>query len=166
MYIMDSLILRQSKFGKAVFANKGFEKGDEIIDFKGPLMKGEELPELVNPEDDRYIQVGKDEYIGPSGDYDDFFNHSCNPNSGIKIEEKRIVLIAIKRIKKGKEITWDYSTTMDEDEWEMDCMCKSKNCRKRIKDFKYLPKEIQHKYIKLGIVPEYILKSSEKGTTS
>lgn len=104
-------------------------------------MKRKELPELVTPEDDRYIQVGKDKYLGPSGDYDDFFNHSCNPNSGIKIKGNRVILIAIKNIKKGKEITWDYSTTMDEDEWEMCCMCKIKNCRKIIRDFKYLPKK-------------------------
>ena len=69
---------------------------------------------------------------------------------------------SIKDIKKGEEITWDYSTTMDEDKWEMDCVCQSKNCRKRIKDFKYLPKEIQQKYIKLGIVPDYILENLKR----
>ena len=153
------LILGQSKLGKAVFANKDFKKGEEIIKFRGQPMKRRELPELIVPEDDRYIQVGKDKYLGPSGDFDDFFNHSCNPNSGIKIIGKRVILIAIKDIKKEKEVTWDYSTTMNEDEWEMDCMCKSKNCRKKIRDFKYLPKEIQQKYIELEIVPKYILKN-------
>jgi hypothetical protein len=156
---MNKLILGESKLGKAVFANKDFKKGEDIIDFKGQLMKRKELPEIVNPEDDRYIQVGKDKYLGPSGDFDDFFNHSCDPNSGIKIIGDRVVLFAIKKIKKDEEITWDYSTTMDEDEWEMDCMCKCKNCRKRIRDFKYLPKEIQQKYIRLEIVPEYIKES-------
>jgi hypothetical protein len=51
---------------------------------------------------------------------------------------------------------------MDEDEWEMDCKCKSKNCRKRIRDFKYLPKEIQEKYLRLGIIPKYCKKKSKK----
>ena len=96
--------------------------------------------------------------MGPSGGLNDFLNHLCNPNSGLKIEGKRVTLIAIKNIKKGKEIKWDYSTTMDEDDWELDCKCGSKNCRKRIKDFKYLPKKLRQKYIKLRIVPEYILK--------
>jgi SET domain-containing protein len=159
---MGTLILGQSKLGKAVFANKNFQKGEEIIDFKGQQMKRNELPELFTPEEDKYIQVGKDEYMGPSGDFDDFFNHSCNPNSGLKNIGKRLILIAIKNIKKGEEITWDYSTTMDEDYWEMDCMCKSKNCRKRIRDFKYLPKEIQQKYIKLEIVQKYILENLKR----
>lgn len=65
--------------------------------------------------------------------------------------------MAIKDIEKGEEITWDYSTTMDEDIWEMDCNCGSKKCRKRIRDFKYLPKEIKERYVKLGIVPDYNL---------
>jgi hypothetical protein len=47
---------------------------------------------------------------------------------------------------------------MDEDEWEMDCICGSEKCRKRIRDFKYLPKSIQQYYAHLGIVPKYILE--------
>ena len=156
------LILGQSKLGRAVFSNRNFKKGKLIIEFKGEPMKRKDLPKLITPEDDRYIQVGKNKYFGPSGDFDDFFNHSCNPNSGIKIIGTGVMLIAIKDIKKGEEITWDYSTTMDEDEWELDCRCKNKNCRKRIRDFKYLPKEIQQKYIKLEIVPKYIIENLKR----
>jgi len=51
---------------------------------------------------------------------------------------------------------------MDEDDWELDCICESKNCRKKISDFKHLPKAIQQKYIKLGIVPKYILENLKR----
>ena len=156
---MNTLILGQSKLGKAVFANKAFRKGEEIIEFKGKLFSYEQLPKPYDEVEDNYVQIDKNLYMGPSGDFDDFFNHSCNPNSGIKIMGKRVILIAVKDIKKSEEITWDYSTTMDEDDWEMNCMCQSKNCRKIIRDFKYLPKEIQQKYISLGIVPKYILEN-------
>ena len=159
---MDTRIFGQSHIGKAVFANINFKKGEEITEFKGQLMKRRELPELVMPEDDRFIQVGKDKYFGPSGGFDDFFNHSCHPNAGIKYVGERVILIACKDIRKGEEITWDYSTMMDEDQWEMDCMCKSKSCRKRIRDFKYLPKKIQERYMKLGIVPTYILENLKR----
>ncbi|MEK7167689.1 MAG: SET domain-containing protein, partial [Patescibacteria group bacterium] len=81
---MNTLFLGKSKLGKAVFANKNFKRGEGIIEFKGPLIKRNELPEITTQEDDRYIQIGKDEYLGPSGDFDDFVNHSCDPNSGIK----------------------------------------------------------------------------------
>ncbi|MBI2625395.1 MAG: hypothetical protein HYW70_03640 [Candidatus Nealsonbacteria bacterium] len=66
------------------------------------------------------------------------------------------------RISIRGEITFDYSTTMDEDDWGMDCQCGSKSCRGRIRDFKYLPPDIQKKYLDLGIVPEYISKNFQK----
>ena len=143
---MSSLILRQTKLGRSVFANKDFRKGEKIIEFKGKFFTYEQVPTPYEEVEDHYVQVGKNRYMGPSGKLDDFFNHSCGPNSGLKIGGKRVILVAIKDIRKGEEITWDYSTTMD-DNWEMDCMCKSKNCRKKIGDFKYLPKKIQRKYI-------------------
>jgi len=96
--------------------------------------------------------------MGPSGEVDDFFNHSCDPNAGLKITVTKAVLIAIKDISPGQEITWDYSTTMDEDDWEINCNCGSNNCRGKIRDFKYLPPEIQQKYLTLDIVPEYIVR--------
>jgi hypothetical protein len=146
------------KIGKGVFANKNFKKNEKILEFKGRLIKREEIPNLQKPDDDRYVQIEKKGYLGPSNDLDDFINHSCNPNTGLKIKNGKAILVSIRKIKKGEEITYDYSTTMDEDNWEIDCLCEAKNCRKRIRDFKYLPKSIQKKYIRLGIVPEYILK--------
>ena len=72
------------------------------------------------------------------------------------------MLVAIMDIHEGEEITWDYSTTMNEDDWEMDCVCGSKNCRGRIRDFKYLPENVQQKYINLRIVPKYILENLKR----
>jgi hypothetical protein len=155
-----NLKLGQSEVGKAVFANENFKKGDIIVQWKGPIITKEERPEIHCPEDDRYTQIGPNKYMWASGEIDDFINHSCDPNSGLLFQDKGIFLIAIKNIYKEDEITWDYSTTMDENDWEMDCLCKSKRCRKRIKDFKHLPPIIQHEYIKLGIVPKYILENS------
>ena len=159
---MGALILGKSKLGMGVFANQAFRKGEEIIEFKGRLMKRRQLPEIVKPEDDRHLQIGKDAYLGSSGGYDDFFNHSCNPNSGVQVMGKRAFLIAIKNIRKGKEITFDYSTTIDEDTWAMDCACKSKNCRKRLRDFRYLPKRVQQRYIALGVIPKYVLENVKR----
>ncbi len=149
------LILKKSTNTKGVFANKHFDKGKKIIEFKGKLFTYKKLPYPYNKVEDHYVQISKNLYMGPSKGLDDFINHSCNPNSGLKISGKKAVLIAIKDIKSGEEICWDYSTTMNEDDWEMDCKCGSKNCRKIIRDFKHLPKLLQKKYTKLGIVPKY-----------
>ncbi len=155
---MNNLKLVKTKLGKAVYANKKFEKGEEIIEFKGELIEYDNLPKKV----DHYIQIGKTLNMGPSGDFDDFINHSCNPNCGLIVNDTKVTLIAITQIRKDEEISFDYSTTMDEDDWEMDCLCEDKECRKRIRDFKYLPKEVQDKYIKLGIVPKFIIESIKR----
>lgn len=154
---MFNLILKSSKNGKGVFANKDFNEGEFIIEFKGKLYQRKDGPRGLHSKINHYLQIGKDLYIGPSKEIDDYINHSCSPNAGIRISNKAL-LFAVKKIRKGEEVSFDYSTTMDEDIWEMDCSCGSRNCRKRIKDFKYLPKSLQQKYIRLGIVPRYILK--------
>ena len=153
---MPSLILGRSEHGKAVFANQSFKRGDKLLEFKGKLLPKEQLttPDIVN----HSLQINRNLYRGPSGEIDDFLNHSCDPNSGVKMKKNQAILVAIRTIKKGEEITLDYSTTMDEDDWELDCQCPSKNCRKNIRDFKYLPKEIQQEYIQFRIVPKYILE--------
>ena len=156
--MMNTLILGQSNLGKAVFANKNFKKGDVITTFPGKLLDYDEIDDN-SYEDEHCVQIGKRIYLGSSGKFCDFINHSCNPNSGLRLINKKLKLIASRNIDRGEEIMWDYSTSMNEDHWEMDCMCKNRNCRKRIKDFKYLPKKVQQKYMKLGIVPKYIIEN-------
>ncbi|MFH1626955.1 MAG: SET domain-containing methyltransferase [bacterium] len=156
------LTVKNTKNRKGVFADKNFKKGETIFEFHGKFFTYEELPTPYNEVEDHFVQIGENLYMGPSGGIDDFFNHSCAPNAGLKIEDKKVFLTAIKNISSGDEITWDYSTTMDEDDWEMDCECESKTCRRRIRDFKYLPPEIQKKYLNLGIVPKYISEDFQK----
>ena len=156
------LIVKDTKNGRGIFTNKNFKNGDKILEFHGKFFTYEKLPTPYNEVEDHYVQIGKNLYMGPSGGIDDFLNHSCDPNAGLKIDGRKVFLIAIKDISVGDEIVWDYSTTMDEDDWEMDCECGSKNCRGRIRDFKYLPPNIQNKYLNLGIVPKYISENFQK----
>lgn len=91
-------------------------------------------------------------------------NHSCNPNLFIKNKNE---LVALRDINKEEEITYDYSTTMDDNQekieasggglWTMKCKCQNKNCRKLIGQFKDLPKETQEFYIKNKFAPNFIL---------
>ena len=158
---MNGLFLGKSGNGKGVFAGRGFRKGEAIMEFRGKLFTLRQLPFPYESVEDRYVQIGKYLYMGPSGGIDDFFNHSCSPNAGLVVSGRKAVLIAIKNISKGSEVTWDYSTTMDEDDWELDCRCGSRACRGRVRDFKRLPKRTRESYIRLGIVPKYILKKEK-----
>lgn len=156
VHVMDNFAIGQTHLGKSIFAARLFKVGDVIAQFTGPLMRRSELPKRYTGRNDRYIQVGIDEYLGPSGEVDDLINHSCDPNAGLKFTKAGILLVAIKKIKIGDEITWDYSTTLFENPWKMRCDCRKPNCRKIIKDFALLDKKIQDRYRKLDVIPPYI----------
>lgn len=98
------------------------------------------------------LQIGQELYIDPE-DPGRRLNHSCAPNAGIM---RDFDVVAIRDIKKSDEITIDYSTTMDEDIWVMECQCGGDNCRRTIKDFKCLPRDLQKKYLSLGVVQNFI----------
>src|SRR3990167_6906973 len=101
--------------GPGVFAVKEIKRGEKIVDFYGPLVKLQDMPIPYDTVEDHYVQIGEKLYMGPSGKIDYFFNHSCNPNSGLVVEGMKAYLVAIRNIVEGEEVTWDYSTTMDEE---------------------------------------------------
>jgi SET domain-containing protein len=130
-----------------------FSNGKEVNPLKG---KEWENDETIREGD--LFQIKDNEYIILEEVYR-CINHSCNPNTFIRGKNE---LVALKPIKKNEELTYDYSATMWEleDKWEMNCNCKSKNCRKVIKQFYELPPEHQKRYIEQGAVQDHILAKS------
>lgn len=155
---MKKLVLRNCKHGKGVFTTQAIHTGSEVLQFLGSVVGSDELPDPYSASNDYYLQIGDGIYLGPSGDIDDYVNHSCCPNTGVIFDSEGIKLVAVTSIPAGSEITFDYSTTMDNCRWEMNCGCLSRNCRHKIKNFVELASEIQAQYIQLGIVPDYILQ--------
>ncbi len=154
--VLSNFAVGETHLGKSVFAAREFKRGDVVTQFSGKILHRSEIPKKYRGENDRYMQIGIDEYLGPSGKTDDLINHSCDPNCGLKFTKSGILLVAIKNITLGDEITWDYSTTMYENAWKMKCDCKSKKCRKIIGEFALLDIELQKKYQRLGVIPPYI----------
>jgi len=150
---MKKTVVKETQIGKGVFAAENIHKGEFLFSYKGCIHINFEESKKKGIED-YCLQIGSREYLYPTTSPHRYVNHSCEPNAGLKDGTE---LYALRDISEGEEITFDYSTYMDEDDWEMDCLCGSPNCRKRIRDFKYLPLEIQEKYILLGIVGKFIL---------
>jgi len=143
--------------GQGVFAVRNIAQNEIVMPLTGPLLTYDQCIQLPPELYDKSLQIGANIYRGPSGDVDYFVNHSCDPNSYVSINDV-LTLVTLRPIQRLEEIVFDYSTTMDEDHWEMDCTCGSSRCRGRVRDFKYLPEEIQQQYIALGIAPAYILE--------
>jgi len=151
------LVVRQGTHGQGVFTEEPIAAATSIIRFTGPLLRHAETTAATLA-----LQIGPDQYIGSSGGFDDFINHSCEPNAGFKIEGTVADLYAIRDIAAGEEILFDYSTTLDEDDFTMACQCGRPSCRKIIGDGKYLPHDVWQRYVGLGILPDYVLRRREE----
>lgn len=151
--IQANVFVGNCRYGNGVFAARRFLPREEILRFQGPeidlsivLTKGDHASDP--------LQIGIDRYLDlePPGK---LVNHSCKPNAGIS---QNNTLIAIKEISQGEEIFYDYSTTMGDGGWTMDCLCGEQNCRGTITDFRHLPPPLQKSYLEAGIVQSYLVE--------
>lgn len=143
--------------GTGVFALRLIKPGRRLLEFTGPFLDRAALDKaLEHATVDSYLQVSADRYLGPSGGMDDFINHSCNPNCGLQFIDARILLVSIRTIRRGEEITFDYASTQNDYPCRFSCRCGSPACRGEIGDFDELPFELQLKYHELGVLAPYL----------
>ncbi len=152
-----SLAIANCAFGRGVFAGVDFQQGEQILQFTGPqiglaaaLRKGELQGNTLQISPDSYIDIEEPGVL---------VNHSCEPNSGVVNDS---FLIALRSIRAGEEITYDYSTTMLDGTWELTCHCATKECRGIVRDFTFLPASTQSRYLKLGVVQGFIARQYSK----
>jgi uncharacterized protein len=139
---------RTSGTGEGLFAKVNFKKGNLIFTWEGVLKKGR-YPCYVGG---RWLQIEKCQWIAPLRNNPGWYiNHSCNPNSGIKNSVK---IVAMKNIRRGEEVTFDYSTSESENGWYLICHCEDKNCRRIIRSYKFLSTELKLKY--RDFISEYL----------
>lgn len=133
--------------GKGTYARKRIRKGELIAAFGGYVM---EYPRWKDVREDvrmKALRVGDDLILGAIredqlGD-GDYINHSCAPNAGIK---GQIFLVAMRDIRMGEEITFDYAMVLYGDSFRMGCNCGSGDCRKMIRSSDWKIPALQEKY--------------------
>lgn len=144
-------VRRSSVDKKGVFAKKLIKK-DEIISVFGGLIITEKKYKKLEKKDFKNIKhyalkVADDFYLVSSKkgrlEVDDFFNHSCNPNAGFN---GHLLVVAMRSIKPGEEIVYDYAMTdCDKDDY-FKCNCGAKNCRKVITGDDWKGPVLQRRY--------------------
>jgi hypothetical protein len=113
--------------GRGLFAQATFSPGSKLLDLGGIIRRTVDLQD-----DEMALQIGPDQWLCSKGEnLDDFANHSCEPNAGF-LQANELALYALKTISPGEEITWDYSTSINESDWDLDCQCGSTRCRKTV----------------------------------
>lgn len=123
--------------GKGLFAERDFKQGEVLCLFQGQEISDEYADALYQKGFDYILQVSKRTFLILKGQ-EKFINHSCSPNGAFL--NKSAELVALRDIKKGEEITFDYSAN-EGTEFEFLCQCQSPNCRKVIRPY---PKLTSH----------------------
>jgi len=133
---MKIYIKSSFQHGKGVFARAPIHAGEEIMTFSGPLLTRTQVRD-----EDYHLQIDEDLYLGASGDADDYVNHSCTPNAGFC---DGLILIARRDIQPDEEITWDYSSAIDEADFAgFACRCGAAGCRHQVRSFRHLDRATQ-----------------------
>ncbi|MFA5935198.1 MAG: SET domain-containing protein-lysine N-methyltransferase [Candidatus Paceibacterota bacterium] len=151
-----------NKYGLGVFAKEIIKKGEAIHTLKGEEITGAVGDKMVVDgllNNDDPLQVDDDNYF-ILDNLSHAFNHSCEPNAALKDVS---TLFALRDIKEGEEITYDYSTTVGPDNFTFttmnNCLCGSTKCRKSLGNVLSIPEDILKFYKETGALQNYIVKA-------
>jgi uncharacterized protein len=154
------LTVDKSRNGLGLRAMRSFRTNQIIIKVVGRVVDADILWTRGGRFADNCIRFGPETYLDPGDGLPRYLNHSCEPNAAIRKDNNQLFLFAAQPIRSGDEITFDYSTTLgDDDIWTMRCNCGGGSCRGRIKRFGSLPAALKADYIERGMVPRYIVKT-------
>jgi hypothetical protein len=119
--VAKDTIPKRSSAGLGLFAGEDINKGDFIIEYVGEVLTRKAADDrggkyLFETSSNRVID-GKDRSNKAR-----YINHACKPNAEVEIERGHINIYAIKNIKKGDEINYDYGKEYT-DEYCKPCLC-------------------------------------------
>jgi len=134
-------IRRSSIQGRGAFALKRIPKGTRIIEYTGERISQEEANRRYDDDSmsrhHTFLFTLDDDLVvdGAVGGSDArYINHTCDPNCEAVIERRRIYIEAVRNVKAGEELGYDYAyeRTPDhgpEDEKMYKCRCGTAKCR-------------------------------------
>lgn len=125
-----------------MYAVRSISAGDIVLEYKGEIITWRKAltrhpHDLSQPNhtfyfhlDDGHVIDGKCS-LAPAK----WINHSCNPNLEAKQDGYRVFLEALRDIKPGEELFYDYALMIEgrktaKDKKDHACLCGETNCRK------------------------------------
>lgn len=134
-----SIEVRESGIhGMGVYAVKPIKKGDHILEYTGQRISARTADRRYQDNPSTYLfMIDENTYIDGlvRGNEARFINHSCQPNCVAYLEdEDRVMIYALKNIKPGTELCYDYQLTKETEDPEMTstdytCYCGTRKCR-------------------------------------
>ncbi len=134
-------IRRSAIQGRGGFATRAIERGERVTEYTGERITWKEA-------DRRYDDASMKRHhtflftltrrtcvdASVGGNDSRFINHSCDPNCEAVIVNGRIFIEAIRDIRAGEELSYDYAyeraaDTAEDEEALYVCRCGARNCR-------------------------------------
>jgi uncharacterized protein len=124
--------LGRSMTGIGLFATRPIRKYARITEYKGPVLDHEDARRAENRGNRYLYEVSKHRTIDgtPRSNVARYANHSCNPNAESVVWRSRVFIKALRNIKPGEEITYDYGTDYLKNVIGRS-NCKCSRCRRR-----------------------------------
>lgn len=125
---MALVIRRSSIHSKGCFTTTRIRKGTHVIEYRGPRITAEEADKLYTDGEITYLfglDDGKTVIAGRGKAAR--INHSCDPNCESDEIDGRIWIIALRDIKPGEELSYDYM--LYDGDGVAPCRCGARNCR-------------------------------------
>jgi uncharacterized protein len=137
------ILVRQSRVhGRGVFAVRKIRKGEYLLDYEGRRISTAQADRLYPDDENRpahtflfLLEDGTVIDANVGGNSARWFNHSCDPNCETEEDEDgRVRVSAIRDIKPGEEMFYDYNLVLDEPmtpylRQRYRCLCGSAKCR-------------------------------------
>ena len=118
---------------KGLYAAKNIKAGRKIINYKGKIITIKETERNPKYDNDKAIYLfNLNTRYDLDGDFEyntaRLINHSCDPNCEVSGKGLKLWIFALRDIKKGEELSYDYGFAYDKDYKQFVCKCGSKNC--------------------------------------
>ncbi|HVG29407.1 MAG TPA: SET domain-containing protein-lysine N-methyltransferase [Pyrinomonadaceae bacterium] len=116
--------------GRGCFATQRFAKGRKIVELVGERVSRVEAARRMRGKRRLHI-CAVDSYWGidasRGGNGSQFVNHSCRPNTFVRIIHGHVIFFALRDIEPGEELTLDYVESYHPD--TKGCRCGAPGCR-------------------------------------
>jgi len=146
--------VRRSRIhGSGVYAARRIRKGTRIVEYLGERISHDEADARYEAKGDddghTFLFVVNDRVVidaGVDGNDARYINHSCDPNCETVIEGGRVFIEAVRTIRPGEELGYEYGLTWEstDDPEELanySCRCGAKTCRGTMLDEEPLDKK-------------------------
>ncbi|KAK0138777.1 Histone-lysine N-methyltransferase 2A [Merluccius polli] len=134
-------VYRSEIHGRGLFCKRNIEAGEMVIEYAGNVIRAV----LTDKREKYYDSKGIGCYMFRIDDFDvvdatmhgnaaRFINHSCEPNCHSRVinvdGHKHIVILALRKIYRGEELTYDYKFPIEDENSKLHCNCATRRCRR------------------------------------